>query len=898
MTTKLKLIFRCIRMCLRKRLSIPVVWKGLVLLTALYILTAYEDILRSWYDDHVMPILEMFVPSPLSFIIMLLLLVLVAIDIRKKAKDRFQYSGEVTSALAIWVAIIMRYRFSGLYYYEEWLYYVKYVDVIVIMLSAYVCAYVYAKVQLYRFSKVIDISTNSKEHILRDWPIENVYEDILNIHDEAANVAQEMKELDRSKTWSLAITARWGAGKTSFMNLIINEISKNDFDILYFNPRDCKSYQLIQEDFFNELACLLSKYNSRCSSTMKDYMASLQLIDNRDIVEKLLNFYKIWNKTSLKENIKKTFSSMHKRVLVLIDDFDRLSKEEIMEVLKLIDSNAAFNNLIFLTAYDKSQVNKALGSQYQTDEACFVDKFFNIEYSVPTRPYYMLANYLIDKLAINLNADDSEQQLIRNSVNQNYDTYRSYLPTIRDIKRFVNLMVLDYENVKGEVILEEYLLLHLIKFKYPDRFNEIHKSNYTETRGFYGDTKTIYLKKELDKLDVYPVLRKLFPEEKSSIGNTYRHIYEISSFEYYFANQIFGSMKVRDMIKMFNVDFKEACSMIDSWIEVDRKCEDLIEFMSSYDMDGFADGSLFKCYAAILAYLAARRPNSRAYWLFLRVTYLENLKGYEKKYQLDMEKYKRQLLEIVTDSSNEPDYLLLRQLHTAYKTQELKDDEQVIKDEDIWMVLKQAFLKRLEYESVCNETMGMLSSCIASMNEQRQVFLDADCTKAMRKEIVMNPSYYIANFVRLGRVTTNSDYNSIICEPFWKQIFGDVESMESFIEDCKSKGIKGGNGAYNFWQIFKANDFKEIEFMGQGNIQKKIDNDMKEEIKMLGELKRILDEVKMIPDDFTSMEDTEKEDYRNLLNGLLTELNKVNLNITLTGKINNDISKKMVGLQK
>ena len=393
--------------------------------------------LRSWYDDHVIPILEEFVPSPLSFIIMLLMMGVVAIDIRKKAKNRFQYSGAFAAALAFIAVVIVSYRFSGLYYYEVWLYGVSYVDLIVVMLFAYVCAYVYANVQLCRISKRKDKNPakRTEQHILRDWPIEKADEDILNINNEAVNVASELENLDRRKTWNLAITAPWGTGKTSFMNLIVNEISEKKFDILYFNPRDCKSYQSIQEDFFNELACLLSKYNSRCSSVMKDYMASLQLIDNRGIVEKLMNFYKIWNKASLKGDIKETFSRLHKRVLVLIDDFDRLSKEEIMEVLKLIDSNAAFNNLIFLTAYDKEQVNKALGSQYQTEEACFVDKFFNIEYCVPTRPYYMLANFLIDNLTKMLHADEAEKQAIRNSVNQNYDTYRSYLPTIRDIKR-------------------------------------------------------------------------------------------------------------------------------------------------------------------------------------------------------------------------------------------------------------------------------------------------------------------------------------------------------------------------------------------------------------------------------------------------------------------------------
>ena len=188
----------------------------------------------------------------------------------------------------------------------------------------------------------------------------------------------------------------------------------------------------------------------------------------------------------------------------------------------------------------------------------------------------------------------------------------------------------------------------------------------------------------------------------------------------------------------------------------------------------------------------------------------------------------------------------------------------------------------------------MLSSCIGSM-EQGKVLLDDDCTHAMRTEIVKNPGYYIANFVSLGRASSNADFNSIKCEPFWEQIFSNAKSMESFIVSCK--GLKGGNVAYNFWQIFKANDFKEIEFMGLGNVQEKIDNEMNDEIKMLDELKNIQVKVEDVPDDFSSMDDSERENCYNRLNGLLDDLNTVHLNIVLNGKINNEISKKLVNLQ-
>ena len=75
----------------------------------------------------------------------------------------------------------------------------------------------------------------------------------------------------------------------------------------------------------------------------------------------------------MKESIKQTLKRIPQRILVVIDDFDRLSKDEILEVLKLIDSNAAFPNMFFMTAYDKKQVNKYFGDIGNGEDACFVD---------------------------------------------------------------------------------------------------------------------------------------------------------------------------------------------------------------------------------------------------------------------------------------------------------------------------------------------------------------------------------------------------------------------------------------------------------------------------------------------------------------------------------------------
>ena len=452
-------------------------------LAVIYALLAYKSLFMSWYGDYVVPVLERFIPNLWSILLTFVLVFFAIFDLTKKYRMRYQYDNKVIIALPVVAYLLVNCRLSDDYYYVHWVWFVSYVDVIWLLCIAYFFVAAINKCRKYfksdnRKNESDKIAVDYNKLILNDWPIECKDDDIFDLDEEANKLANAIGGLDKKKTWSLAITAPWGAGKTSFLNLLLKHISKKDFEVVYFVPRDSKSVETIQEDFFSSIACVLSKYDHRCSHTMKDYMASLQLIDNRGVVEKLVNFYRIWNKVSLKETIKQTFSSLKKKVLVLIDDFDRLSKDEILEVLKLIDCNAAFTNLVFLTAYDKQQVNKSLDDTSSTADACFVDKFFNLEFAIPSRPYSYISKYIEDNLCERLDVNEDEKMVIQQTINDRNLIFNEYIPTLRDAKRYINQFVLDFMHVRGDVMIDEFLLIQLVKYRYPELYKEVYGMKY------------------------------------------------------------------------------------------------------------------------------------------------------------------------------------------------------------------------------------------------------------------------------------------------------------------------------------------------------------------------------------------------------------------------------------
>ena len=641
------------------------------ILTALLILLitiAYHKPLMQLYEDYIItPLLKPFESNIGVDLITFFLLLACSWDIVKRWKIRYQFSKYWIGGLCFVTTLLLICRLCSSYEYVIWTLIFAYVDVITFVCFAYVVLALFNCYKKEKAAKEEPIYT-----LLEDNPIESGEEDAFDLVEEAEKIAKEISARSRAKTSSIAITAPWGGGKSSFLNLIRKQINEDEFEIVYFVPRDSKSVQTIQEDFFSMIACVLAKYDSRCSHIMKDYMASLQLIDNRSIVERLLSLYRIWDKDSLKDSIKESFAALKKRVLVIIDDFDRLSKEEILEVLKLIDGNAAFTNLIFLTAYDKEQVNRVLGDTYKTPDACFVDKFFDVEFAIPFRKYEVISDYIKATLCKQLCTSDGEWESIQQVITWRASIFKEYIPTLRDAKRYINQVVLDFEPIRGEVFVSDFLLLQLVKYRYPELYKGIFKQKYLEPGGgspLFGNNilclKTdndIEKENEVDK--ILPVLKLLFTQVDDNDKNSYRRICERKSFYNYFANQIYSALRISEMKVLFEMEWTDAKMQIDKWAVSKDEIKDFVQYLDYQDVGSFDESSFFR-YAELVTYTADKVPNSQAYELFLKLIVLQDIEKYISKYKLDKESYKSRLLEII--KTNDSKLNLIKRLHLDYK---------------------------------------------------------------------------------------------------------------------------------------------------------------------------------------------------------------------------------------
>jgi len=222
----------------------------------LYIFIGYEESLKELWDVYVVKHLAKITSNGWLVALCSLSLLFVYLDIKNKFKNRYIYDAKCVYGLAITSFILAYYRISDSYVYLAWLFCITYVDVVILICSGHVFTAIVNYVRC-KLSQTHKSQKDSNNTIIIDSPILSIKDDVLGLEDEVHKLAKEISCLGMDKTWSVAIIAPWGAGKTSFMNMVIEQLEKQDeIDIVRFNPRDSKSYKSIQEDFFTTITVL------------------------------------------------------------------------------------------------------------------------------------------------------------------------------------------------------------------------------------------------------------------------------------------------------------------------------------------------------------------------------------------------------------------------------------------------------------------------------------------------------------------------------------------------------------------------------------------------------------------------------------------------------------------
>ena len=373
-----------------------------------------------------------------------------------------------------------------------------------------------------------------------DMPINEKSEDKLHRTNFVNSIVKSINNYpSMDESIVIGLMGDWGTGKSSIINMIESELDE-EIIVLKFNPWNYPSQNQLISSFFDELSTTFDKYDfdSNIKNFLSKYKSKMldSAIDIGSSYFRPLKFFSIFNKNDeydtlddLKSSLKDSFKKQ-KKILVIIDDIDRLNPTEVREIFQLVKSLADFPNIIYLLAFDKNYVNFALkdwnfNSEYYSHSEDFIDKIVQVPIVVPKMDDEDLKNIFTYNLDEILELHGNTCDFDKNNV---FNLIKPFLKNIRDLNRFFNTLNFNLGTIK-DINLFDFILIIVLQVFEEDIYDEIKLNKDLITGDFedYEKTKILHSnnlenlkdymqillnKVKIDQNAVKLILSNLFPK--------------------------------------------------------------------------------------------------------------------------------------------------------------------------------------------------------------------------------------------------------------------------------------------------------------------------------------------------------------------------------------------------
>lgn len=125
-------------------------------------------------------------------------------------------------------------------------------------------------------------------------------------------------------------------------------------------------------------------------------------------------------------------------VVVIIDDIDRLAKDEIRLLFQLVKANADFPNVVYLLLFQKDIVSSALSQVVADRGAEYLKKVVQVEFDVPLAPRKRMLKIFQEDFDRIVDRSKPKMYWDKGRIQHLFEDYLwPYFRTLRDVKRFI-----------------------------------------------------------------------------------------------------------------------------------------------------------------------------------------------------------------------------------------------------------------------------------------------------------------------------------------------------------------------------------------------------------------------------------------------------------------------------
>lgn len=175
----------------------------------------------------------------------------------------------------------------------------------------------------------------------------------------------------------------------------------------------------------------------------------------------------------IKNEINTALLNIDIKIIIVIDDLDRLADTDIQEIFQLVRSIADFKNTIYILSYDEEIVSKALDKIQKDKGGKYIEKIVQVPIKLPKVSQENLKDIFIKKLKtihIKHEALDKDEFIKKIKENNFADAFKS----IRDMERFLNTFKIEVNAINQELYLYDFAVITLLKIFEPRLYDYIY----------------------------------------------------------------------------------------------------------------------------------------------------------------------------------------------------------------------------------------------------------------------------------------------------------------------------------------------------------------------------------------------------------------------------------------
>lgn len=456
------------------------------------------------------------------------------------------------------------------------------------------------------------IELNEKKLVLLEE--KEVDYDLINRKSVINQLYNTIINCEPATNFTIGLNGKWGSGKTTVIKNVLRIMGDNglldNYVIVNFDPWKYDDEKIILKAFLNEI---LSNINYSGDDGAKEALIKgvIGVIFDSKVVglSNLLNqeLSKLDSESEMSNIVNNYLVKNDKKMLIIIDNLDRIDVEKAFFLIKCIDSIIKFKRTINVLLYDEDILNEILNQRFNNGKK-YMNKLVQLKIDVPEVDTDTL-NSIKEKIANNLLVNGQPFIDFINKEQYEFDN-------IRELKRYINSIV--SSNVYSELMLDnnDDSNLRYIKSVCPKLYYKIWENKnffitydrrydydiYTwDYKKLNNDTKEFFeaLFKNNNYKKYIPILIKMFPSVKnySKKNNPFsEHINEslynesvikckICNARYF---DLYFTREENDFIRL-NKDVERLICTINDKEEFEKVFIDLVSSYNSDELKVFAE---------------------------------------------------------------------------------------------------------------------------------------------------------------------------------------------------------------------------------------------------------------------------------------------------------------------